>query len=97
MALSALPHPVSVWVDLINLMENGAISHTVAWQKLLPLLLEQPDASPRRLAEQMELLQSDDGNLIEQIADQVLARMPDKVLPDTKRAKKGCSVCSWAN
>jgi aspartyl-tRNA(Asn)/glutamyl-tRNA(Gln) amidotransferase subunit B len=43
--------------QIIHLIEEGKISHSVASQKIYPSLLKQPHIEPLRLAEEMNLLQ----------------------------------------
>jgi aspartyl-tRNA(Asn)/glutamyl-tRNA(Gln) amidotransferase subunit B len=66
--------------DLVNYTESGAISYSIATQKLLPLLLKNPSLSAQYLAETNNLVLEKDSDLIRQFAQEVLAAYPDKVL-----------------
>jgi aspartyl-tRNA(Asn)/glutamyl-tRNA(Gln) amidotransferase subunit B len=56
--------------EIIHLIEEGKISHSVASQKIYPALLKQPDKEPLRLAEEMNLLQdSGEEQLLQYIAN----------------------------
>jgi len=56
--------------EIIHLIEEGKISHSVASQKIYPALLIQPDKEPLRLAEEMNLLQdSGEEHLLQYIAN----------------------------
>jgi len=67
---------VATWsADVTNLKVSGSI----AYQKLFPLLLASPTQSAQALAEQHDLIQSNDDNFLEDIAKQVIAQSPDKV------------------
>ncbi|MFN8209030.1 MAG: Asp-tRNA(Asn)/Glu-tRNA(Gln) amidotransferase subunit GatB, partial [Bacteroidales bacterium] len=54
----------STLAELINLTETGKISFTVATQKLLPLLFNDPEAKPGILAGEYNLLQSSDEDFL---------------------------------
>ena len=70
------------------MIEAGQVSHSIAYQRLFPALLSQPEEAPLALAEKMELLQNKDEGLIEELADQLIAQFPDKVIAYQK-GKKG--------
>jgi aspartyl-tRNA(Asn)/glutamyl-tRNA(Gln) amidotransferase subunit B len=57
-------------------------------QKLLPILLENPDLNPLETAKQNNWLQNSDAGALEGIVEEVLAAMPDKV-QEFKKGKKG--------
>jgi len=65
---------------LIELIDTNKVSHSVASQKLFPLLLADPTHSAAELAAKNDLLQSTDENLIETIVQQAMANYPDKVV-----------------
>jgi len=74
--------------DLIQLIDDGKVSNSIAYQKLLPALIATPDVAPLTLAESLNILQSTDTNFLEELADQVIANNPDKVKAYQK-GKKG--------
>jgi aspartyl-tRNA(Asn)/glutamyl-tRNA(Gln) amidotransferase subunit B len=65
--------------ELIALVDEGVISHSIASQKLFPALLENPKASARGLVESLNLATNTDSSEIEGIVQSVLAQFPDKV------------------
>ncbi|ULQ51218.1 Asp-tRNA(Asn)/Glu-tRNA(Gln) amidotransferase subunit GatB [Flavihumibacter fluvii] len=73
---------------LVNLVSSGNISFSSASSRLLPRLLETPDADPALLAANLNLLQNAGSGEIEQWVAEVLGRMPDKVA-EYKKGKKG--------
>ncbi len=75
-------------VDLLNLVEAGKVSHTVAQGNLFKLLLAEPNTPVEQLAKENNLIQESDENLIKTLAEEVLAAMPDKVA-EFKAGKKG--------
>lgn len=72
----------------IALIDAGKVSHTIAYQKLFPALMEQPEVAPEQLAEQLNLLQRSDTDFLEGIAKEVLVDFPDKVAA-YQQGKKG--------
>jgi aspartyl-tRNA(Asn)/glutamyl-tRNA(Gln) amidotransferase subunit B len=73
---------------LVMLVASGKISFSSASSRLLPRLLDQPDADPAELAASLNLLQTAGTGEIEQWITEVLGRMPDKVA-EYKKGKKG--------
>ncbi len=71
-----------------NLISENKISLSVAFQKLFPALFASPDILANELAEQMNLLQTDDNNFLENIVKEVLSKNPEKV-KEYKKGKKG--------
>ncbi|TAG62175.1 MAG: Asp-tRNA(Asn)/Glu-tRNA(Gln) amidotransferase GatCAB subunit B, partial [Runella slithyformis] len=88
--LTANQFPVSIQTlaNLIQLVEQNKVSNSTATQKILPLLLQDSTQSPLELAQQNNWLQNSDAGALEQIIDQVLAAMPDKV-KEYQKGKKG--------
>ncbi len=86
--LGECPVPPAAWIEFLNLIETGQISSSTAYQRLFPALLEKPDRSPTFLATEMNLLQNADADFLEKMADEVLARFPEKVA-EYRKGKKG--------
>ena len=68
------PITAKTLAELIQLVDAGKISSSVASQKIFPELIKNPSASPLLLAESMNLIQeSDEGSLtgyIQQVIDE---------------------------
>ncbi len=64
---------------LIGLIDAGTVSHSLASQKLFPLMLENTTASASELAKLHDLVQDDNADLVEGIMRQTMASYPDKV------------------
>ncbi|MEO8069277.1 MAG: Asp-tRNA(Asn)/Glu-tRNA(Gln) amidotransferase subunit GatB [Flavobacteriales bacterium] len=64
---------------LIALVDGGAISHSGASQKLLPLMIAQPDADASALAKQHDLLQDAGEDVIALAVKDAMTRFPEKV------------------
>jgi len=86
--LGKCPVPPAAWIEFLNLIETGQISSSTAYQRLFPALLEKPDRSPTLLATEMNSLQNADSDFLEKMADEVLARFPEKVA-EYRKGKKG--------
>lgn len=74
--------------EIIQLVEDGKLSHTMASQKLFPAMLKQPGQPALQLAQQLNLLQERNEDALQQLIDEVLNSMPDKVT-EYKKGKKG--------
>ena len=74
-------------VQLINLIDEGKVSFSVAAAKILPIIITQ-NKNPLEVAQELNLLQTNDSNEIENWINNVLAAMPDKVA-EYKKGKKG--------
>jgi aspartyl-tRNA(Asn)/glutamyl-tRNA(Gln) amidotransferase subunit B len=64
---------------LVQLIDAGKVSHTIASQKLFPLMLEHASATAEELAVKHDLVQSTNEDEITAIMQQAMAQYPDKV------------------
>ena len=76
------------WHQLLDLVAGGKLGFSVAAQKLLPIMLEDSNASPLALAAAMNLLQDAGDDAIGTWVQQVLDSMPEKV-EEYRKGKKG--------
>ena len=74
--------------EIIQLVEDGKLSHTMSSQKLFPAMLKQSGQSALQLAQQLNLLQERNEDALQQLIDEVLNSMPDKET-EYKKGKKG--------
>jgi len=65
--------------EFIELTTSNQINITVANQQLFPAMATAPEKSVKKLAEEMNLFQSDDGDFLDGLITEVLAKHPDKV------------------
>ncbi|MDX2190024.1 MAG: Asp-tRNA(Asn)/Glu-tRNA(Gln) amidotransferase subunit GatB [Bacteroidota bacterium] len=65
--------------EVIDLVESGKVSNSMATQKLFPELTKSPEKSAMSLAESLNLLQNSSDDFIVPLIEQVLASFPDKV------------------
>ncbi|MFN4234313.1 MAG: Asp-tRNA(Asn)/Glu-tRNA(Gln) amidotransferase subunit GatB [Bacteroidia bacterium] len=74
--------------SLINLIEEGKVSHSTASQKIFPLLIENPSKLPLEIAQENNLIQESNADSILPMIEEVLAKYPEKV-EEYKAGKKG--------
>ena len=85
--ISSFPIPTSSIPAFVELIESGKVSSSIAYQRLFPKLIEQPEKIPDVLAEELNILQSADEDFLEKIVNEVLEKNPDKVAA-YKKGKK---------
>lgn len=86
-SIHQLPLTPSLLLHLIQLVEEGMVSHTIATQKLFPVLVKE-GGNPLSLAQSMNLIQDRNEDGLAVLIESVLSRMPDKV-QEYKKGKKG--------
>ena len=64
---------------LIELIENGTISYSVATQKIFPLLTEGSAKSPMEIATENNWIKESDEGSINEFVKEAIAKYPDKV------------------
>ena len=86
--LTAFPVAIENLAGMLELTVDGQVSPAIAYQRLLPAMIEQPTVAAAELASQLNLIQSDDKDFLQDIIEQVIAAYPDKV-NDYRKGKKG--------
>lgn len=71
--------------ELINIIDEGKISNSVASQKVFPKLLETPSSSPLKIAEENNWITQNDSNALEDIVISIFKENPT----ETERFKNG--------
>lgn len=74
--------------EIIELIDSGKISNSVASQKVFPLMIETPNKSAIQIAEENNLIQNSNADEITELIEKALAKFPDKV-EEYKSGKKG--------
>ncbi len=74
--------------ELIKIVEEGKVSHSVASQKIFPAMIVAPEKSPMKIAEEMNLIQESDSDSLKELARQAIAKYPEKVT-EYKNGKVG--------
>ncbi len=72
----------------IQLIEEGKVSNSNAYQRIFPQLTAQPERSALEIAQELNLIQTSDEDFLEKIVDEVLAKNPTKVA-EYQKGKKG--------
>ena len=75
-------------ISFLQLIESGSVSHSAAYQNLLPVILENPNAEPKKLAANLNLMTSNNADELEIWIKTVIEQNPEKV-KDYKKGKKG--------
>jgi aspartyl-tRNA(Asn)/glutamyl-tRNA(Gln) amidotransferase subunit B len=86
-SIQELPLTPSLLTNLIQLIEEGMVSHTAAAQKLFPVLVKE-GGNPLSIAESLNLIQDRNAEALAVLVENVLNRMPGKV-QEYKKGKKG--------
>jgi aspartyl-tRNA(Asn)/glutamyl-tRNA(Gln) amidotransferase subunit B len=66
-------------------VDTGKVNHTLASQKIFPLMLEYPGKPAAQLAQEHNLVLQSDGDTLQTLINEVLAANPEKV----KEFRKG--------
>lgn len=64
---------------LIQIIDEGKISSSVASQKVFPAMLETPDKAPLKIAEELNVIQDSSEDSILTFIDEVIKQHPDEV------------------
>ncbi|GGF99160.1 Asp-tRNA(Asn)/Glu-tRNA(Gln) amidotransferase subunit GatB [Pontibacter amylolyticus] len=78
------PHAIA---EIIALVDENKVSHSVAAKKIFPYMLENPGIPAHQVAEEQNLLQESDSDSLKAIVAEVLAANPQKV-EEYKAGKK---------
>lgn len=73
---------------LVELVESGKVSFTIASTRIFNAIINDPAKNPLQIAEEQNLLQQSDNSFLQPIVDEVLNKFPDKV-SEYKKGKKG--------
>lgn len=74
--------------QLIDMVDANEVSNSVAASELFNMLLENPEADPKALAKDNNLIQESDAGALQTLIDQALGNYPAKV-EEYKAGKKG--------
>lgn len=82
------PLGTKVISKIIEMIDTGKISVSLANQQLFPRLLDLPEAAPEELAKEMNLIQESGDDFLLTLIREVLAELPEKVA-EYRSGKKG--------
>jgi aspartyl-tRNA(Asn)/glutamyl-tRNA(Gln) amidotransferase subunit B len=80
-------HPPAL-AGLMQLVEQGQLSFSIASSRIFPVLMKEPSREPLEIAVSLNLIQSSDTDEIAAWVEQALAKMPEKVT-EYRKGKKG--------
>lgn len=86
--MDAFPLAPSRISELINMVDEGTVSHSAASKTLFQALIEQPDKNLQSLIEELNLKKDSDSGSIKKFVDQALQKFPEKV-EEYRGGKKG--------
>lgn len=86
--ITGFPIKPDAIANLIQLIDNGQLSNSTAVQIVFPELLKNPSEQPLAIAERLNVIQTNDSDLINTLIQQVLSQYPEKVA-EFKAGKKG--------
>ncbi|NVJ87026.1 MAG: Asp-tRNA(Asn)/Glu-tRNA(Gln) amidotransferase subunit GatB [Algoriphagus sp.] len=86
--IQGFPVSTQSLAELLELIEEGKVSSSVASQKIFPELIKNKEAKPLQVAQQLNLIQESDANSLQPIIEEVLNENPKKVA-EFKSGKKG--------
>jgi aspartyl-tRNA(Asn)/glutamyl-tRNA(Gln) amidotransferase subunit B len=66
--------------QLVDFIDSGKVSHTIATQKIFPVMLENPSKTPAQIAEENGWIQESDSNALAEFVKQAIAKYPEKVI-----------------
>ncbi len=79
MNMEGFPVSPEILSALINLVEQGQISFSIAAQRIFPMLVEEPNREPEQIARELNLFQDHDTEALERVVDDVIKEFPLKV------------------
>ncbi len=86
-AIENIPVEPKTFAKLIEIVEKESVSFGVAASRIFPVLLKFPNKEPIKIAEELNVLQQKDDDSLNNWINEVLSKMPDKVL-EYKKGKK---------
>ncbi len=77
--ISGFPVKAKELAGLINFIDTGKVSHTIAIQKIFPKMLEEPGKGAAKIAEENNWVQESDAGMLNDLVKQAIAKYPEKV------------------
>jgi len=87
-SINSFPLDPGTIAELIQLVDTGKLSFSVASGRLFPYLLENPAKDPEQLAIEKNFIQQSDADSLEPLINEILEKHPEKV-KEYKKGKKG--------
>lgn len=86
--MSEFPLSTDQIAELISLVDEGKVSHSVASQRIFPVYCENPTKTSLNIAQDLDLIQESNEDALEEYVDQAIAMFPEKV-EEYRSGKKG--------
>jgi len=86
--VNQFPVSPATMAKMVQLVLDNKVSNSAAAQQILPLIIQNPEGNPLKIAEELNLFQNSDEESLMQSIEKVLLQMPEKVL-EYKSGKKG--------
>ena len=77
--IAEFPLKASQIAAIIELIDEGKISNSIANQKIFPALIEKPNMHPKEIAEKNNWIQESDTSSLEKYIDEAITAFPKKV------------------
>ena len=77
--ISEFPLKASAIAEIIQLIDEGKVSHSAASQKLFPALVQNPDKKAADLAIELDIIQQSDDSSIQGFIQEVIDNNPEEV------------------
>lgn len=74
---------------IIALVDEGKVSNTVASQNIFPLLIQSPDKEPLTIAQENNLIQESNTEVLMQLVEQAIQNVGNQKVMEYKNGKKG--------
>lgn len=87
-SITSFSIPPPAIAELIFLIDEGKLNFSVASTKIFSYLINKPDQSPMEIAGSLNLIQDSDEDNVTAWVNEVLTKMPEKVV-EYKKGKKG--------
>ncbi len=87
-SIETFPLPPEQLASLVDMVAEDTVSFAVASQKVLPVLIANPQQSVAQVAQQLNLVQNNNVDSLQPLIEDVLAAFPDKVIA-YRKGKKG--------
>ncbi|MEO6894421.1 MAG: Asp-tRNA(Asn)/Glu-tRNA(Gln) amidotransferase subunit GatB [Ginsengibacter sp.] len=79
--------PAATMAQLVDIVEEGKVSFGIAASKIFPVLIDSPEKAPLEVANELNLIQEKNDDILQQWIEEVLLSMPEKV-SEYKKGKK---------
>ena len=86
--MDEFPVPPEKIAELIKIIDEGKISHSVGSQHVFPELVKDAGRSPLEIAESLNLIQESDESFLNELIEEALSKYPEKI-EEYRGGKKG--------